>query len=286
MTRFRKITLLAAIAVAASFTMPDADAGNGQPTLLGWNNLGMHCMDDDYSVFTILPPFNTVDAHFIDAAGMLVKTTTGLTLTYEAVADLDGSINRTSAGKSNFWEFAPAAYGAALPMDSGLGGTAMPGLANTPQPLTWNGGFNWFEGLGIPITPIDDAGHPNSYPMMRLVAKNGAGTVAAKSDIVLPVSGEMDCRACHGSNAGPDAQPAGGWVNDPIAKRDYRLNSLRLHDEKHLADPVFQAALAANGFRADGLFNTVILANTPILCAKCHASEALGTQRARRASIH
>lgn len=252
-------------------------AGGGQPTLIGWNNLGMHCMDDDYSVFTILPPFNTVDAHLIDAAGKLVKTTAGWTLTYEAVAYLDGSINRTSAGKSNFWEFAPAAYGAALPTDLGLGGTRMPGLANTPQPLTWNADLNWFEGLGIPITPIDDAGHPNPYPMMRLVAKNAAGTVVAKSDIVLPVSGEMDCRACHGSSAGPDAQPAGGWVNDPIAKRDYRLNILRLHDEKHLTEPVFQAALAANGFRADGLYNTVTIANTPILCAKCHASEALGT---------
>ena len=42
------------------------------------------------------------------------------------------------------------------------------------------------------VTPIDDAGHPNSYPMMRLVARNGTGTVVAKSDIVLPVSGEMD----------------------------------------------------------------------------------------------
>jgi len=28
-------------------------------TLVGWNDLGMHCMDADYSVFSILPPFNT-----------------------------------------------------------------------------------------------------------------------------------------------------------------------------------------------------------------------------------
>ena len=24
--------------------------------LVGWNNLGMHCMDRDFSVFSILPP--------------------------------------------------------------------------------------------------------------------------------------------------------------------------------------------------------------------------------------
>ena len=112
--------------------------------------------------------------------------------------------------------------------------------------------------------------------MMRLVAKNSVGTVLAKTDVVLPVSGEMDCRACHGSGSGPAAMPAGGWVNHPIAKRDYRLNILRLHDEQHLAEGVYQAALAANGFRSDGLFNTVTTAGVPILCAKCHSSEALG----------
>jgi hypothetical protein len=267
--------VIALMVVVAELSV--AFAGNGQWTVIGWNNLGMHCMDDDYSVFTILPPYNTVNSQLINAQGRLVIAPTGLTLTYEAVADLDGSINRTSAGKTNFWDYLQAGYGAVLPMNAGLGGTTMPGPANTPQPLTWSGAFNWFEGLGIPIAPVDDAGRPNSYPMMRLVAKNAAGTVLAKTDVVLPVSGEMDCRECHGSGAGPDARPAGGWVNDPIAKRDYRLNILRLHDEKHLTDGVYQAALTLNGFRPDGLFNTVTQENTPILCAKCHASEALGT---------
>jgi len=31
-------------------------------TVVGWNNLGMHCMDADFSVFSILPPYNTVNA--------------------------------------------------------------------------------------------------------------------------------------------------------------------------------------------------------------------------------
>ena len=108
-------------------------AGNGQPTLLGWNNLGMHCMDDDYSVFSILPPFNTIDAHFIGADGKLVKSGDGITVTFEGIADPDGSINRTVAGKSNFWNYAPAAYGATLPLEVGLTGVRMPGPANTPQ---------------------------------------------------------------------------------------------------------------------------------------------------------
>ena len=254
-----------------------AFAGDGQWTLIGWNNLGMHCMDDDYSVFTILPPYNTIDAQLIDAQGLLVKTPAGLTLTYEAVADLDGSINRTSAGKSNFWTFAPLGYGATLAVDTGLAGTSMPGSANSPQPLSFNASLNWFEGLGVPIIPIDDSGRRNSYPMMRLSARDTAGRLLATTDVVLPVSSEMDCRACHGSGSGPDAQPAAGWVFDPTPSRDYRLNILRLHDEKQAGNSVYVTALAANGFRADGLYPTVQIAGTPILCAKCHASEALGT---------
>ncbi len=33
--------------------------------LVSWNNLGMHCMDSDYSVFSILPPYNTIHAQLI-----------------------------------------------------------------------------------------------------------------------------------------------------------------------------------------------------------------------------
>lgn len=156
-----KTKALFAIALAAM--MHTAQAGSGQPTLIGWNNLGMHCMDDDYSVFSILPPFNTVDAQFINSQGKLVTLGSGVTVTYEAVADPDGSINRTSVGKSNFWESAPIAFGATLAPESGLAGTRMPGLANTPQTLTFNAAFNWFEVLGFPVTPVDDAGHYNPY---------------------------------------------------------------------------------------------------------------------------
>ncbi|MEO6742722.1 MAG: Ig-like domain-containing protein [Chthoniobacteraceae bacterium] len=252
-------------------------AGNGQWTLIGWNNLGMHCMDDDYSIFTILPPFNTVDAQLIDGTGKLVLAPAGITLTYQAIADPDGSINRTAAGKSNFWDYVAKGYGAALPMNAGLGGNAMPGTANTPQPLTWVAAFNEFEALGIPIIPVDDAGRKNAYPMMRLTARNSTGTTLATTDIVLPVSSEMDCRACHASGSVPEAMPLAGWVNDPVPGHDYRLNILRLHDEKNIGQPAYQAALVANGFRTDGLFKTVTVAGTPILCAKCHSSEALGT---------
>lgn len=251
--------------------------------LIGWNNLGMHCMDDDYSVFSILPPYNTVDCQLIDASGKLVRDHTGVRITYEAIADPDGSINTTSIGKTNFWQYSPALFGAVLPPDKGLPfpagnpGKEMPGPNNDPNFLDFNGVMNWFEAAGIPIAPIDDAGHANPYPMMRLTAKTTAGSVLASTDIVLPVSGEMDCRKCHGSGSGPAAMPAAGWENESHPSRDYRLNILRLHDEKHLGSTVYQNALATAGYTGDGLYSSVVDHQKPVLCAACHASEALGT---------
>ena len=246
--------------------------------VIGWNNLGMHCMDSDYSVFSILPPYNTLQAQVIDASGHLLRVANPGAVTYEAVADPSGSINRTSQGKSNFWQFAQALFGLPQPLaaDVGLTGLAMPGSANQAQATSFDASHSFFIAEGIPITPYDDAQAKNPYPMMRLVARDGSGNVVASTNVVLPVSDEMDCRVCHGSGSGVAARPAAGWVNDPSPDRDYRLNILRLHDERRGASPTYQAALLAHGYSGSGLYNTAA-GGKPILCAACHASNALGT---------
>ena len=248
-------------------------------TVVGWNNLGMHCMDADFSVFSILPPYNTINAQLIDSTGHLVTSATGLTLTYQAVADPTGSINTTSVGKANFWDYVVDLFGVPLPLDVGLpvpgpNSYAMPGSNNVAQAMGFESSAAWFVAYGIPLTPYDDASVKNAYPMMRLVARSGSSTVG-HLDIVLPVSDEMDCRACHASGSADAAKPTAGWVNDANAQRDYRLNILLLHDEKQATDTVFQAALATNHFSAAGLYVTATASNHPILCASCHLSEAL-----------
>jgi hypothetical protein len=251
-------------------------------TLVGWNNLGMHCMDDDYSVFSILPPYNTVNCQLMDVQGRLVTDPTGIIVTYQAVADPDGSINTSSIGKTNFWEYSPVLFSAPLPPDSGLPfpagnpGRNMPGPSNEPQMMGYEGLMHWFEAVGIPITPQDDSGQKNPYPLMRLTAKTTSGTVLATTDVVLPVSDEMDCRACHASGSGSAAKPAGGWVNEADPARDHRLNILRLHD-RHLHTQPYDDALAAKGYPAKGLEASVREQQKPVLCAACHASEALAT---------
>ena len=256
--------------------------------LLGWNNLGMHCMDSDYSVFSILPPYNTIEAQLI-VGGKLVKSGAGYTLTYEAIADPDGSINSTSVGKGNWNQFESIIYGvpSSFTADNGLVGWNMPGLTNAPQQMkfeTFNSpaagvstSTNWFRAEGIPLTPYDDKGNKNPYPLMRLVARDATNQVIARSDIVLPVSDEMDCSACHGSGTQTAAQPTAGWVFAPVKDRDYRLNILRLHDEHQLSQhaPLYKDALAAKGFDPTGLYATA-MSGKPMMCAACHASEALG----------
>ncbi|HMP81568.1 MAG TPA: PKD domain-containing protein [Verrucomicrobiota bacterium] len=270
-----RVTCLSLFTAAASVS-----AANNQ--MLGWNNLGMHCMDSDYSVFSILPPYNTIECQLV-VSNRLVTNAGVYTVTYQAVADPTGSINTTAMGKGNFYQYDELLFGVNLTNEAGLAGWAMPGTNNTPQLMAFERTnsavrVDWWRAEGIPIAPYDDAGRKNTYPMMRLIAKRGA-TPIATNDIVLPVSDEMDCRLCHASGTQAAAQPAAGWVWSANPERDYRLNILRLHDESQFSQhaALYNAALAAKGFNPQGLYRGVVADGKPVLCAACHASEALGT---------
>lgn len=276
--------LMTALVVTAVFC-PFLDGGgaetstggpsqNAPPRVIAWNDLGMHCLDPDFSVFSILPPYNTVNAHLL-VGGQIRGAGAGYTLTYEAVADPNGSINRTSIGKTDFWDHEDDLFGVNLPLDVGLAGNAMPGAANVPQGMAYIGAFEWFQGEGIPMTPIDDGGVKNPYPLMKIVARDTAGNVVAETVTTVPNSRELTCNACHASGANPYARPAAGWANDADPLRDDRLNIVRLHDEKHLGDPAYAAALAAAGYDPLGLHHTAVVLQTSILCDRCHGSNAL-----------
>lgn len=268
--RIRAAVVLFASLVVASLPAPAATF-----RVLAWNNLGMHCMDDDFSVFSLLPPFNTLEAQVI-RDGALVTDSAGLVVTYRAIADPDGSINATSAGKTNFWDHAFDLFGASLAVDAGLAGNAMPGAANTPRAMAFDAARAVWSAAGIPITPIDDDGQANPYPLMRVEVRDAAtSALQAQLDVVLPVSDEMDCRGCHASGASAAAKPAEGWVMDPDPARDHRLNILRLHDQRHRFEPLYATLLAERGYAAGGLFDTVQQNGVSILCAGCHVSEAL-----------
>lgn len=266
-----------------------ANAIGPRYTLLAWNDLGMHCVDGkDYSILSILPPYNNLHAQLIDRyAGRQVST--GVSLSYEALRDPAGSINTSSAGKTNFWQYVKALYGAAPAPDHGLN-LGNPALSNPtpstrPAALSFNAVRRWHEAEGLPILPYDDtlgAGgyNKNYYPMVKVVARDARGKLLASTQTVLPVSDELNCAACHASNANHDAArpPLSGWANfgaDP--EKDWKKNILRLHDDKHLADPVYQAALLKLLPVAAGGLALRAEQGTPTLCASCHGSNALNS---------
>jgi hypothetical protein len=287
-----------------------ANAANA--VLLGWNNLGMHCMDSRYGEFAILPPYNTVEAQLIVNGNLVTKNTVpssdDFSVTYEAVADPTGSVNSSSVNKSDWIKFAPVLFGLpsdALPSaDFGLAHCNMPGVdqpydtvnGNRPQEMPFQPDLSpipvpklTFHAEGIPITPEDDSGNKNTYPMMKLVARQkSTGAVVAESKVVLPVSDEMSCKNCHAADSNPNAKPARGWDKVPgNLDREYRLNVLKLHDEKAFADDAdfYIAALKSVNIETQGLNNggglyeqVIDSANPkkPVLCAACHQSEALG----------
>ena len=85
---------------------------SGDYTLLAANDLGMHCADLDYQIFSILPPFNVVHAQLVKkgTANTLpqIVTDDGIEAVYTATADATGSINSTGVDnnnndKTNFW---------------------------------------------------------------------------------------------------------------------------------------------------------------------------------------
>ena len=70
----RALAVVAAVVLIFAGTRVAGQIARTGWTVVAWNNLGMHCMDADFSVFAILPPYNTIQAQVIDASGRLVKS--------------------------------------------------------------------------------------------------------------------------------------------------------------------------------------------------------------------
>ncbi len=259
-------------------TTPTYSSSASNYTLLAWNDLGMHCFDGkDFSVFSILPPYNNLNAQLITKEGTSNKhVTSGVTLTYETY-NYNGHVNTTSANKTNFWDYLTSLFpGATSTPNVGLTGNKAPSYV--AQEMVYNATHNWFEADGIPIINYDDNNVTNYYPMVQVYAKDSAGLVLASAQIVLPVSDEMDCAKCHASNSvRDDAKPIVGWENSSDALKDYKLNILALHDQKHLISQTDLDTLKGMGYNYNSSLLATAKAGTPILCASCHSSNALGT---------
>jgi len=237
----------------------------------------MHCYDgSDFSVFSILPPYNNINAHLINKSLNNKHISSGVTLSYEALS-YNGKINTSSSDKTNFWDYITELFPGSTSTDEvGLTGNKTP--SKNPQTMTYNASHSWWEAEGIPIVNRDDDNTTNYYPMVRVAAKDTNGNLLATADIVLPVSDEMDCAKCHASSVtSTDARPNTGWENSSNALQNYKYNILKLHDEQHPIPTADVNAVNAKGYSYSSSLYDTAKAGTPILCAACHSSNALGT---------
>ncbi len=195
--------------------------------VFGYNELGMHCMNQDFSEFMILPPFNTLRAQVIRRAVEPSIVTSGVTVRYFLAN------NTHSTDKTNFWNYSQALFGTALAPDVGLTGNRLRGTMVSRQA----GGHNDWEASGVPVTPVDDDGRENSYPLATILVERN-GQIVAGTQAVIPVSWEISCQICHANST------------ESVGR-----DMLRKHDTRHA---------------------TNLLANMPVNCSSCHADAALG----------
>lgn len=192
----------------------DSTSLSGDYIVIAWNDLGMHCYDDDYSTFSILPPYNTLWAQVIKRGTTPEIVTSGITVEYSF------ENNTTSQGKTNFWNYADKLFGVSLSPDTGLKGKKLSG--------TMDNAGDHFIAEGIPLTQYNDDGSVNYYQTAIVTVKDTQGKIIAQTRTVAPVSNEMHCSNCHQDNG-----------VEGIATGNYRTNILTLHDREegtHLMD--------------------------------------------------
>jgi hypothetical protein len=168
---------------------------SGEYAVFAWNDLGMHCLNPEYTTAVILPPYNTVWAEVVKRGDPPQVVTEGLTVSYKL------KNNTSSADKreyGTFWDNVEALFGVALEVDTGL---------NLKTPDTHNGLSgdmavydNHFEAVGMPVVPVDDDDKWNPYQVMVVTVKDKDGNVVAETEATVPTSDEITCSKCHGDS--------------------------------------------------------------------------------------
>ncbi len=206
--------LLFTQAVPADRVPSTGGSATNDYVVIAWNDLGMHCYDDDFSTFSILPPYNNLWAQVIHKGATPEIVTSGVTVTYAF------ENNTTSVGKTNFWSYEDKLFGVQLAPDTGLKGKRLADQMDATN--------DHFIAEGIPLTQYNDDGSVNYYQTAIVTAKDAAGNILAQTRTIAPVSNEMHCSNCHEDNG-----------VEGISTGFYRTNILILHDQKegtHLMD--------------------------------------------------
>ena len=215
-------------------------AVNADYAVLAWNDLGMHCYNRDFQDLAVLPPYNTLWAQVVRRGDPPQVITNGIRVSYSFPE------NTYSIGKSNFWTYAQALFGANLAPNIGLAGKGLAGEMDVSG--------DHFVAEGIPLTEYSDNDLVNRQPFQLALIKvysTTTGNELLRMQVVAPVSTEMRCDVCHYDGA-----------IENISTGRIETNILTLHDQEN-----------ASEYPPEHTGN--LMDRRPILCAECHESNAL-----------
>lgn len=208
--------------------------------VMGWNDLGMHCYNPEFKDLAVLPPFNTLWAQVILRGDPPQIVTQDISVSYSFAE------NTYSVGKTDFWQYDVQLFGVDLPDNVGLTGKGLSGLMDIHD--------DHFVAEGIPLTEYNDSDHTTRVPyqLAEIIVRNAQGDELTRNQVVAPVSTEMHCEYCHFDGA------------FDVSTGKIETNILTLHDNENLDE--YPAGHEGR-----------LMDRRPILCAECHASNALAS---------
>ena len=161
-----------ALLLCIFLAMPSTSQVTSQEyVLIGWNDLGMHCMNQNYQDLCILPPYNNLKAQLIKRGNPPQLISSGATLNYQF------ENNTYSTGKVNFWTYAKQLFGATLSDNTGLTGNGLTGIMKWNDPL--------FEATGVPLTPFEDNSTTEQpYQLADVTAVDTSGKTLDKTHLL------------------------------------------------------------------------------------------------------
>ncbi len=242
---------------------PPAYANKMQYAIFAWNDLGMHCDQDDYSYFSVLPPFNTLHVQVSKRPDLVTE---GITVKYNFPKKTNSTLH------TNFWQYA-AQYGWTVAPNTGITGTKLSGT------MQLDSNKLGYVATGIPITPYDDDGTWDPYGTANITVLDSNNQVLQTASVVAPVSTEMDCKNCHGTtNPQLDILQKHDSHNGTSLAADQAKgivhNCSECHSDNALGAPgkagVESLSLAMHNFHKDKMTYTQTAANTTPGCYNCH----------------
>ncbi|MDD4941460.1 MAG: hypothetical protein PHE65_06130 [Candidatus Omnitrophica bacterium] len=223
--------------------------------VFAWSGSGVHFYSSDFQDMAIMPPHNTLYAQVLKVGEPPQVITKGVIVEYSFRENTYSAGKDTRRDKTNFWKYVRQLFGVDVAVNTGLTGKGLSGRMDQVN--------GYFTAEGIPLTEYRDSSaadidralwerHP--YQLASIIVKDEkTGVELCRANVVASVSNEMNCGTCHG-DAGMATERHG---IKPTGKA--QTNILSLHDK--LNPDKYQVPL---------------MHGRPVLCASCHASNALG----------